>query len=95
MQNEVIGQEAASKLLEQGVTPEALAQHVREYNAAVLGDMTAAPFPGDPRVSLAMSILQLGGQASDLVLPSTRRVVAEVLNAALLQRTINPGAETD
>ena len=53
------------------------------YQEVLSGTKDEAPRPGDPRVQLAMAVLQFSG---DNVLPGLRRACYEVISAALFMR---------
>ena len=61
--------------------------HIREvlgfYQECLSGKPTDPPRPGDPRVQLAMAVLNFGGAN---ILPGLKRRCAEIVSAALFMR---------
>lgn len=63
--------------------PEGIREVLGFYQECLSGKPTDPPRPGDPRVQLAMAVLNFGGAN---ILPGLKRRCAEVVSAALFMR---------
>ena len=63
--------------------PEGIREVLGFYQECLSGKPTDPPRPGDPRVQLAMAVLNFGGAN---ILPGLKRRCAEIVSAALFMR---------